>query len=89
MSFVHLHVHSQFSLLDSPASPESIAKHVASLGMEAVAITDSGNMYGAVAFFEACKSEGIRPVLGAVLCVQKCRAVKRACAMKCRAVQYN
>lgn len=70
MSFVHLHVHSQFSLLDSPASPESIAKHVASLGMEAVAITDSGNMYGAVAFFEACKSEGIRPVLGAVLCVQ-------------------
>jgi DNA polymerase III subunit alpha len=70
VSFVHLHVHSQFSLLDSPASPESIAKQVAAMGMEAVALTDTGNMYGAVAFYEACKREGVRPVLGAVLCVQ-------------------
>jgi DNA polymerase-3 subunit alpha len=68
--FVHLHVHSQLSLLDGTASPEAIARRAADLGMKAVALTDSSNLFGAVAFFKACKGAGIKPILGAELDVQ-------------------
>ncbi|MCB9676817.1 MAG: DNA polymerase III subunit alpha [Alphaproteobacteria bacterium] len=70
MAFVHLHTHSQFSILDGTATVYALAKRAASLGMPALALTDSGNMYGAVAFYKACKGEGIKPVLGAELFVQ-------------------
>ncbi len=70
MAFVHLHTHSQFSILDGTATVDQLAARAAELGMPALALTDSGNMYGAVAFYKACKKAGIRPVLGAELFVQ-------------------
>ncbi|MCA9571317.1 MAG: DNA polymerase III subunit alpha, partial [Myxococcales bacterium] len=70
MAFVHLHTHSQFSILDGTATVYALAKRAASLGMPALALTDSGNMYGAVAFYKACKGEKVKPVLGAELFVQ-------------------
>ncbi|MFA5098411.1 MAG: DNA polymerase III subunit alpha [Candidatus Margulisiibacteriota bacterium] len=62
--FAHLHVHSEFSLLDGASRVEDIVRAVKRLGMDAVAITDHGNMYAAVKFFMAAKKEGIHPVIG-------------------------
>ncbi|MEQ1564849.1 MAG: DNA polymerase III subunit alpha [Myxococcota bacterium] len=70
MAFAHLHVHSQFSILDGTATVEALAKRAAKLEMGALALTDTANLYGAVAFYKACKSAGIRSVLGAELHVQ-------------------
>ena len=70
MAFVHLHTHSQFSILDGTASVKDLAKAAAKRGMKALALTDAGNLYGGVAFYKACKDEGIRPVLGAELHIQ-------------------
>ncbi|MBW2254960.1 MAG: DNA polymerase III subunit alpha [Deltaproteobacteria bacterium] len=70
MAFVHLHVHSQFSLLDGTMDPAAIAALAAEAGMPAVALTDTCNLYGAVTFYKACKKHGIKPILGAELHVQ-------------------
>ncbi|MBR4953075.1 MAG: PHP domain-containing protein [Oscillospiraceae bacterium] len=64
MAFVHLHVHSEFSLLDGACRIESLPKRAAEMGQTAVAITDHGVMYGAVAFYKACKAQGIKPIIG-------------------------
>ncbi len=70
MAFVHLHVHSQFSLLDGTMDPKVLVSKVAELGMPAVALTDTCNLYGAVPFYKEAKGKGIRPVIGAELHVQ-------------------
>jgi DNA polymerase-3 subunit alpha len=70
MAFVHLHVHSQFSILDGTATVEQLAKRAAELGMKALALTDTGNLYGAVAFTKECKKVGVKPIIGAELHVQ-------------------
>jgi DNA polymerase-3 subunit alpha len=70
MSYVHLHVHSQFSILDGTATVDALVERAAALGMPALALTDTANLYGAVAFAKACKAAGIRPVFGAELHVQ-------------------
>ena len=64
MSFVHLHLHTEYSLLDGATRPEDLAKRVAKLGMPACAITDHGNMFGAVEFYNAMKKEGVKPIIG-------------------------
>src|SRR5687767_5063752 len=64
MSFVHLHQHTEYSLLDGATRPEALAKRVAQLGMPACAITDHGNMFGAVEFYNAMKKEGVKPIIG-------------------------
>lgn len=64
MSFVHLHVHSDFSLLDGFCSPEDIASGAKALDMPAIALTDHGNLYGAFKFFKACRGLGIKPIFG-------------------------
>jgi DNA polymerase-3 subunit alpha len=64
MSFVHLHLHTEYSLLDGASRPEDIAKRVAKQGMPACAITDHGNMFGAVEFYNAMKKEGVKPIIG-------------------------
>ena len=64
MSFVHLHVHTQYSLLEAPTRIKSLVKRAADTGMPAVAITDNGNMFGAVEFYFSCKDAGIKPILG-------------------------
>ena len=64
MSFVHLHVHSEFSLLDGACRIDKAAERVKELGQSALAITDHGVMYGVVAFYKACKAAGIHPIIG-------------------------
>jgi DNA polymerase-3 subunit alpha len=63
-SFVHLHNHSDYSLLDGAMKVGDLARRVAQLQMPAVALTDHGNLFGAVEFYQACRKEGIRPILG-------------------------
>ena len=64
MSFAHLHVHTEYSLLDGACRIRDLAKRVKELGQTAVAITDHGAMYGVIDFYRACKAEGIHPVIG-------------------------
>ncbi len=64
MSFVHLHVHTEYSLLDGACRIDDLAAKVKALGQEAVAITDHGVMYGAVAFYKAMKKAGVKPIIG-------------------------
>ena len=64
MAFVHLHVHSEYSLLDGACRIDRVAERAKELGQTALAITDHGVMYGAVAFYKACKNAGIRPIIG-------------------------
>lgn len=64
MDFVHLHVHSEYSLLDGFAKIDDVIKHVKSLGHKALAITDHGNMHGVVDFYKAARREGIKPIIG-------------------------
>ncbi|MGD7653940.1 MAG: DNA polymerase III subunit alpha [Verrucomicrobiales bacterium] len=63
-SFVHLHVHTEFSLLDGMTRTKQLAKRAAELGMSAVAMTDHGNLYGAVEFFQSCTAAGVKPIFG-------------------------
>ncbi|MBD0382776.1 DNA polymerase III subunit alpha [Paenibacillus sedimenti] len=63
-SFVHLHVHSEYSLLDGAARMEELVSQAAALGMTSLALTDHGVMYGAIAFYKACKQRGIKPIIG-------------------------
>ncbi len=62
--FVHLHLHSEYSLLDGACRITDIPKRAAECGHRAVAITDHGVMYGAVAFYRACREAGIKPIIG-------------------------
>ena len=62
--FVHLHLHSEYSLLDGACRIADIPKKAKEMGHSAVAITDHGAMYGAVAFYKACIAEGIKPIIG-------------------------
>jgi len=62
--FVHLHVHSEFSLLDGLSRVKELPKKAKELGMKAVALTDHGAMYGVVKFYQACKAEGVKPIIG-------------------------
>ena len=64
MSFVHLHVHSEFSLLDGACRISELPKRVKEMGQSSLAVTDHGVMYGAVAFYKACAAEGIKPIIG-------------------------
>ena len=63
-TFVPLHVHSQYSILDATASVSAIAKKAESFGLPAVALTDHGNLYGAVDFYKACKEVKVKPIFG-------------------------
>ena len=62
--FVHLHVHTEYSLLDGIARIEQVTRRAKELGMPALAITDHGNMYGAVKFYDACRDNDIKAIFG-------------------------
>jgi DNA polymerase III subunit alpha len=62
--FVHLHLHTEYSLLDGGNRVDKLVRRVKELGMTAVGMTDHGNMFGAVAFYLACRDAGIKPILG-------------------------
>jgi len=63
-NFVHLHTHSHYSLLDGLSKIEDLVAKAVKNGMPALAITDHGNMYGAIEFYKACKGAGIKPIIG-------------------------
>ena len=62
--FVHLHNHSEYSLLDGLSRLDHMAARAAELGMPAIALTDHGNVHGAIDFYRACKSQGVKPIIG-------------------------
>ncbi len=62
--FVHLHCHTHYSLLDGASRIPELVAHVKALGMSAVAITDHGNLYGAIEFYRECRAAGLNPILG-------------------------
>ena len=62
--FAHLHLHSEYSLLDGACRVKELVAAVKELGQEAVAITDHGAMYGAVDFYKEAKKQGIKPIIG-------------------------
>ncbi len=64
MPFTHLHVHTEYSLLDGAARIKDLVKKTKALGMDAIAITDHGVMYGCIEFYKACINEGIKPIIG-------------------------
>lgn len=63
-NFVHLHIHSEFSLLDGANRIKDLPVRAKELGMDAMAITDHGAMFGAIDFYKACKANGIKPIIG-------------------------
>ena len=69
--FTHLHLHTDYSLLDGACDIEKLVAHVKGLGQKAVAMTDHGNIYGAVHLFDAAKKHDIKPILGCELYVCK------------------
>ncbi|MEI8312682.1 MAG: DNA polymerase III subunit alpha, partial [Verrucomicrobiota bacterium] len=69
MSFVHLHCHSEYSLLDGAVRVEDLIRKAKEFGMPAVALTDHGNLYGAVPFYQAKKGSGVKPIIGCELYV--------------------
>src|SRR5580658_4937065 len=69
--FTHLHLHSEYSLLDGACDVKKLVSRVAELGQKSVAMTDHGNIYGAVHFFDAAKQKGVKPILGCELYVCK------------------
>ena len=62
--FVHLHVHTNYSLLDGACRVGELVKRAAELGFPALAMTDHGNLFGAVEFYETCTKAGIKPIIG-------------------------
>ena len=64
MPFTHLHLHSEYSLLDGACRIDSIMQAVRENGMDSVAITDHGVMYGVVDFYKSAKKHGIKPIIG-------------------------
>ncbi len=69
MTWIPLNVHSQYSILDSTASVSALAEKAKAFGMPALALTDEGNLYGAVDFYKACKSAGVKPIIGCEIAV--------------------
>ncbi|MDD2399332.1 MAG: DNA polymerase III subunit alpha [Sulfurovum sp.] len=62
--FTHLHLHTEYSLLDGANKIKKLAKKVKALGMNSIAMTDHGNMFGAIEFYNAMRSEGLKPIIG-------------------------
>ena len=64
MAFTHLHVHTEYSLLDGAARIKELVARAKELGMQSLAITDHGNMYGVIEFYKTCVKQGIKPIIG-------------------------
>ncbi|MBQ7293414.1 MAG: PHP domain-containing protein, partial [Clostridia bacterium] len=76
--FVHLHLHTEYSLLDGACRIADIPKRAAECGHKAVAITDHGVMYGAVAFYRACRENNIKPIIGCEVYVARKSRLSKA-----------
>src|ERR1700733_12038633 len=69
--FTHLHLHTDYSLLDGACDVDKLAKHLEKIGQKSAAMTDHGNIYGAVHFFDAMKKKDLKPILGCELYICK------------------
>ena len=78
VEFVHLHNHTDYSLLDGAASVKGYVKKAKELGMKALAITDHGNMYGAMEFYDECRKAGILPIIGCEFYITEDRNLKQS-----------
>ena len=74
--FVHLHLHTEYSLLDGATRIDALVEETVKRGWKAVAITDHGNMYGALSLYSACLKAGIKPILGCEFYICHDRFVK-------------
>jgi len=72
-NFVHLHIHSEYSLLDGANRIKDLPIRAKELGMDAIALTDHGSMFGTIDFYKACKANGIKPIIG---CDSHCTETK-------------
>src|SRR3989344_8571864 len=70
-NFVHLHVHSEFSLLDGLGRMEDLISYTKELGMDSIALTDHGAMYGTIKFYQRARAAGIKPIIGVETYVAK------------------
>jgi len=77
MSFVHLHLHSEYSLLDGAIRIKDLPKSIKEMGMDACAITDHGSMFGVIDFYNACRKENIKPILGCEVYVAQRRCTDK------------
>ena len=71
LDFVHLHIHTEYSLLDGANRIDKLVEKVKNMGMKAVAITDHGNMFGVMDFYKECKKQGIKPIIGCEMYVSQ------------------
>ncbi|MBV9610752.1 MAG: PHP domain-containing protein, partial [Acidobacteria bacterium] len=69
--FVHLHLHTDYSMLDGACDVDKLVSHVKQRGMNAVAMTDHGNIFGALSFYNAAHAQGVKPIIGCELYVCK------------------
>src|SRR5258708_38552783 len=69
--FVHLHNHSEYSLLDGLSKIKDMVRRAKELNMKALAITDHGNLYGTINFYKTCLEEGIKPIIGCEIYISK------------------
>ena len=81
MAFVHLHVHSEYSLLDGACRIGSMMDRVQELGQNTIALTDHGVMYGTIDFYRAAKKAGIKPIIGCVSMLHAERVLIRCMAL--------
>lgn len=84
MSFVHLHLHTEYSLLDGACKIDSLVSYIKNIGQKAVAITDHGNMFGVMHFYRVCKKKGIKPIVGSEVYV-----APRLCSDKVKNIDSN
>ena len=70
-TFAHLHLHSGFSLLDGACDHDTLTKTAAKYKMPAVAVTDHGNLFGAIGFYESANKAGVKPIIGCEMYVAK------------------
>ena len=80
-SFVHLHTHTEFSMLDGAARIGDVVAKAVADGMPAVGITDHGNMYGILDFYKECHAQGVTPVLGTELYMAGSHATSARCGV--------
>ena len=82
MEFTHLHLHTEFSLLDGTARIGDVVERAKELNMSSVAITDHGSMYGVVDFYRKAVAEGIKPIIGCEVYVAPGKLTDKTKAMK-------
>ena len=76
MAFTHLHVHTEYSMLDGISRIPELVDRTGQLGMESLAITDHGTFYGVVDFYSACREAGIKPIIGCEVYVAHSRPAR-------------